>query len=196
MRSLPAIALVALMASFWATTASANMEDVVACRNISNDVARLACFDAAVPGVRAEIRAANEVDEATLEEEEDQRSFFGLPRLSLPNVLRRRETTEEEFGSASMEQRDARENGTTDELLEENRVLQEVELEVVEWGRNPYGKYFMVMDNGHVWRQTDDGRMPFRNSGVNTVIIHRARLGGFMMAVNGNNRYYRVERVR
>lgn len=198
-RSIPLLSSVVILAALWASAASANMEDIISCRNIDDDMARLACFDAAVPAVREELRVENEAEEeemAELAEEQDQRSFFGLPRMSLPNILRRRETTPDEFGSAELEQRQAREEGRADELAEDNDILTEITATVVEWGRNPRGKYFMVLENGHVWRQTDDGRIPLRNSGTNTVSIRRTALGGFMLKANGVNRTFRVERIR
>ncbi len=195
-RSIPLFSLILMTGSLWASAASANMEDIISCTNIENDAARLECFDVAVPGVREELAVDNEEELAVLEEDRDQRSFFGLPRMSLPNVLRRRETTPDEFGSAELEQRQAREEDRSDELAEDSGILTEVTATVVEWGRNPRGKYFVVLDNGHVWRQTDDGRIPLRNSGGNTVSIRRTALGGFMLKANGVNRTFRVERIR
>ncbi len=182
-----------LTMGLWPVGAQANVEDVIACRNISDDVARLACFDAAVPGLREELAEEN----AALEAERDQRSFFGIPSFDIPNILgRNQETSEEEFGSANMEQREAREEGTVDELEDERGIIQNISANVVEWGRNPRGKYFVVLDNGHVWRQTDDGRVPLRNRGENSVTIRRGRMGGFFLKANGVPAEFRFERIR
>lgn len=182
-----------LTAGLWSGAARANMEDIVACTNISDDAARLACYDNAVPGVREELEEQN----AALEAERDQRSFFGLPSLSVPDFLRReRETSEDEFGAVSMETREAREEGRTTEYEEEQGIISSITAEVVEWGRNPRGKYFVVLDNGHVWRQTDEGRVPLRNNRTNTVTIRRGALGSFFLRVDGVPAEYRFERIR
>ncbi len=193
MRKLGLLWGVTVVAGLWAASAQANVEDVIACRNISDDTARLACFDAAVPGLREELEQQN----AELERSRDQRSFFGLPSFDLPNILGRdRETTPDEFGSADMEQEQARAERRTDELESERGIVQSIDAVVVEWGRNPRGKYFVVLDNGHVWRQTDEGRVPLRNSGQNTVHIRRGAMGSFFLKANGVAAEFRFERIR
>lgn len=182
----------ALAACLWASGASANMEDMVSCRNISDNTARLECYDAAVDGVEDELQARSE----ELEQERDQRSFFGLPSFSVPNILQRRETTEEEFGSAELDRERAREEGTTEELREEAGIIDSITADVVEWGRNPYGRMFVVLENGHVWRLTENRRLALRRNRDNTVTIRRGRMGSFFIKANDVPAEFRVERVR
>jgi len=186
----------ALTGTLWAGTAAANMEDMVSCRNIDDANARLSCYDAAIDGVQAEIQARDETERAELAEERDQRSFFGLPSFSVPNVLRRRETTEEEFGSAELDRERAREEGTSDQLQEEAGIIGEITANVVEWGRNPYGRTFVVLENGHVWRLTENRNLALRRNRQNTVTIRRGRLGSFFIKANDVSAEYRVERIR
>lgn len=184
---------VTVVAGLWSFGAAANVEDVIACRNISDDTARLACFDAAIPGLREELEEQN----AELERERDQRSFFGIPSFDFSNIMGTdRETTPDEFGSGDMEQERARAEGRVDDLEDERGVIQSISANVVEWGRNPRGKYFVVLDNGHVWRQTDEGRVPLRNNRENSVTIRRGRLGAFFLKVDGVPAEFRFERIR
>jgi len=185
-----------LFGALWASAAQANMDDIASCRNISDDMARLACFDAAVSGVRAEIAERDETAQAALEEEREQRSIFGLPRFSVPSIMTRRETTEEEFGSTSVDRREAREDGTMDELEAEAGIINDITASVVEWGRNPFGKYFVVLENGHVWRLIDDRRLALRRNRENTVTIRRGRMGAFFIKANDVPAEFRVERIR
>ena len=195
-RSFLVFAGFALSAGLWSGAAQANMEDVISCRNVSDDVARLACYDAAVAGVRAELEERNEPARVELAEERDQRSFFGLPSFSVPNILARRETTPEEFGSGSLARREAREEGRVDELLEEEGIMVSITATVVEWGRNPFGKYFVVLDNGHVWRLIETQRLALRRNRENIVRIRRGRMGSFFIRANNVSAEYRVERIR
>ena len=204
------ISLAVLIPLMWAAPASASMDDIVYCTNITDDAARLECFDLAVSGTRQEmtsqtqpnaqpdVQAPHETQQAEAPTEAQRRTFFGLPRPSLPNVFRRevQEETPDEFGQAALDDRRAREEGTRDQQAEESGQLQEITAGVIEWGQNPLGKYFVVLDNGHVWRQTDDGRMPFRRGQDNTVRISRNRTGGFFLRVNQNTRTFRVQRIR
>ncbi len=194
--SSPLAVAFAAAAVLFTGAAHANMEDMVACRNIDDSAARLACYDAAVDGVRAEIDARDEAQRAEVAEERDQRSFFGLPTFGLRGALTRRETTEEEFGQTAMEMDQAREQGRMDELEEESEILNEVTANVVEWGRNPYGKIFVVLENGHVWRLMDNERLALRRNRDNFVRIRRGRMGSFFIKANNVPAEYRVERVR
>jgi len=186
----------ALAGALWVTAAHANMDDMVACRNIGDDAARLACYDNAVQGVRDELAARDEVEREEIAEEREQRSFFGLPSFSIGGVLRRRETTEEEFGQTAMEMDEARDGGSVTELAEENEIINEISASVVEWGRNPYGKIFVVLENGHTWRLTDTSRLALRRNRDNTVTIRRGRMGSFFIKANNVPAEYRVERIR
>ena len=186
----------ALTGTLWAGTAAANMEDMVSCRNIDDANARLTCYDAAIDGVQAEIQARDEAERAELAQERDQRSFFGLPSFSVPGVLRRRETTEEEFGSAELDRERARDEGTTEQLRDEAGIVDEITSNVVEWGRNPYGLMFVVLDNGHVWRLTENHNLALRRNRENTVTIRRGRMGSFFIKANNVPAEYRTERVR
>lgn len=190
------VAVFALSGGLWAGSAQANMEDMVSCSNIDDDMARLECYDAAVSGVRAEIEARDEEARAELEAERDQRSFFGLPSFSVPGFRTRQETTEDEFGSASVEQREAREEGRVEESREEAGIISSITANVVEWGRNPYGRMFVVLENGHVWRLTDNRRLALRRNRDNVVHIRRGSFGSFFISANDVPAEFRVERIR
>lgn len=188
---------VGLMGTLWAGSAQANMEDMVACRNIDDDMARLACYDAAVQGVREEMAARDEAERAELAEERTQRSFFGLPRFSWPGGADRNETTEDEFGQNALEQDRNRAGGAPAvERDDDDQVVNQITATVVEWGRNPYGKTFVVLENGHVWRLIESRHLALRRNRENVVHIRRGRMGSFFIRANDVSAEYRVERVR
>lgn len=180
--------------TLWAGSAQANMEDMVACRNIHEDAARLACYDSAVEGVRAEITARDEAERAAIAEQNDQRSYFGMPEFTWPGGgAARNETSPDEFGQAALDQDRVRRG---EDVESDDAVINEVSATVVEWGRNAYGKTFVVLENGHVWRMVEARNIPLRRNRENVVHIRRARLGSFMMSVNDVNAEFRVERIR
>jgi len=188
-------AVVGLAFTLFAGAAEANMEDMVACRNIHDDAARLACYDTAVDGVQAEIQAQDEAQRAQIQEQRDQRSFFGLPSFSWPGGANRNETTEDEFGQNALDQDRARQ-GEHVESEDQDQVINEIDSNVVEWGRNPFGKYFVVLENGHIWRLVEARNIPLRRNRQNTVHIRRGRMGSFFMSINDVAAEYRVERIQ
>jgi len=186
-----------LAGTLWAGSAHANMEDMVACQNIHEDAARLACYDAAVQGVREEMAARDEAERQELAEERDQRSFFGLPSFSWPGGTNRNETTEEEFGQTALEQDRARSGGAPPlPNDDDDEVVNEITATVVEWGRNSFGKTFVVLDNGHVWRMVDNRHLALRRNRENVVHIRRGRMNSFFISANDVSAEYRVERIR
>jgi hypothetical protein len=191
----PYLLALGLAGTLWAGSAQANMEDMVACRNIHDDAARLACYDSAVEGVRAEMQARDEAQRAEIQEERDQRSFFGLPSFSWPGGARDPETSPDEFGDAALEQDRAREGRAT-ESVDDDQQIDSITAGVVEWGRNPYGKTFVVLENGHVWRLTETRHLALRRNRDNVVHIRRGRMGSFFISANDVPAEFRVERVR
>jgi len=193
----PFLFALGLAGTLWAGSAQANMEDMVACQNIHEDAARLACYDAAVQGVREEMAARDEAERQELAEERDQRSFFGLPSFSWPGGTNRNETTEEEFGQTALEQDRARSGGAPALPSDDgDEVVNEITATVVEFGRNAFGKTFVVLDNGHVWRLMETRHLALRRNRENVVHIRRGRMNSFFISANDVPAEYRVERIR
>jgi hypothetical protein len=187
------VVVLAVAGAGWASTASANVEDMIACQNIHDDAARLACYDAAVDGVQAELAARDEAEREQLAEERDQRSFFGLPSFSWPGGSARNETTEDEFGQTALDQDRVRQGV---DVESDDEVINEITANVVEWGRNAYGKTFVVLENGHVWRLVENRHLALRRNRDNVVHIRRGRVGSFFIRANDVSAEYRVERIQ
>jgi hypothetical protein len=66
-----------------------------------------------------------------------------------------------------------------------------------EWSVTGDGKLIAVLDNGQVWRQTDDGQLRLRDDPANPNVarIARGALGSFTMTVNGSSKSIKVRRV-
>jgi hypothetical protein len=60
--------------------------------------------------------------------------------------------------------------------------------------KNPFKKYIITLDNGHVWKQFDSTRL--RISVGETVTIKSGILGAFFMSKEGVSKRLRVKRVK
>jgi hypothetical protein len=130
---------------------------VVDCRSISDDAARLACFDAAV-GKLADAQAAKEVMVLSSEEvRRTKRGLFGfvLPKFGL-------------FGG------DDDEDGI--------EPLKELTATIASFSGGT-GRYVFTLDDGAVWEQTDGAYLKRPKAG-SQIVIRRAALGSYMARVD------------
>lgn len=142
---------------------------LVACRGISGNIERLACFDAAAAKL-AEAVAAQDVyiaDKAQIRE--TRRKLFGL---TLPNLGI--------FGSGDDDDQD------TDQITQISSTVKSA-------AYGPDG-FIVTLDDGTVWQQIDRvqiGRSP--KSGMQ-IVVKKAALGSFKMNIAGQSAV-RVKRI-
>lgn len=147
---------------------------VYACANITESEARLACFDAAVSGLRT---AENTGEFAAVDANrvrEIQRESFGftlpsLPRLGLPGTRRA--------------------DGT---VVDEAPATQAMKITRI--GRLD-GNQTFVMDNGQVWAVVVTQENRNARPGA-TVTVRKASLGSYLLSAEGGGPALRVRRVQ
>ena len=140
-----------------------------ACAEISEDAARLACYDDAAGRVR---RAQTEgslvaVDRAQVQEM--QRESFGFSLPSIANLLPQRA------------------DGQSDEP-------ESVELQVTEVIAHGNGNHTFVMADGQRWTQVEGQRATNVRAG-DTIRIRRAAMGSFLLQPSRGGAAHRVRRV-
>ncbi|MBI1188362.1 MAG: hypothetical protein GC206_13695 [Alphaproteobacteria bacterium] len=142
------------------------LERVYACRAISDDAARLACFDAAATALQAAETAGEfaAVDRAQVQSVE--RDSFGFRIPSLAALVPR-------FGGGE--------------------ELPDVELTVERVVQRANGYHAFVMTNGQVWVQVSPERARNVSPG-DTATIRRAMAGSFLMTSSGGRGAHRVRR--
>jgi hypothetical protein len=142
------------------------LQELVDCRKLTDDAARLACYDKA----SASLDQAEQKGDIVVVDREQARKVrrqafgFSLPSISL-------------F-----------EKGETQEELE--NVTGEVAVASV----NGAGKWTIRLTDGAVWVQVDNNELHRTPKPGNPVKIRQASLGSFMMSIN-NGGGFRVRRV-
>jgi hypothetical protein len=150
---------------------SAVLKAIDACRTIAEDKARLTCFDAAA----GRLAVAQEKDGLVVVDREQVRAArreafgFNLPSLALLGRLAPEAANGESDDAATFTVAGAR--------------------------QGPNGRWVVVMDNGMVWRQTNDpiGAMSIRRG--EPAAVRKGSLGAYFMTV-GRHRAIKVERTR
>ena len=175
----PALLIVAFLAALPASAAVGQarsepqqrpeaFEALVRCRAITDDGARLQCFDQAAAALQqaTETREVVVVDRTQVRE--SRRRLFGLPLPRLPI-----------FGG-----------GDDDEDEEE---ISSIESTVASAHQEGYGRWVVRLEDGSTWVQTDDNIIAGRPRSGQPVRVNRGALGSFMMRVN-NQPAVRVRR--
>ncbi|HYD12519.1 MAG TPA: hypothetical protein VEC11_06705 [Allosphingosinicella sp.] len=148
-----------------------SFEALVRCRAITEDAARLACFDRAVAALQAAQERRDVVMVDRQQVREGRRRLFGLalPRIPI-------------FGGGDDDERDEDQVDT-------------VEGVVASASQDGLGHWVVALQDGAVWMQVDNNTLALRPRAGQRVVINRGALGSFMMRVN-NQPGIRVRRSR
>jgi hypothetical protein len=138
------------------------LSDLLACRHIAADAARLTCFDrvsaalARAPAASAPARASRQVVTQAMKEALDPQRTFGLPHATI---------VEREAAAAGVQVKDA----------------SNITARIVGLGHGPDGRAILTLDNGQVWEQlVADGTDLYTKPG-DTVRISRGWLGSYWL---------------
>jgi hypothetical protein len=135
------------------------LEQVYACAAVTEEAARLRCYDDAVGRLRAAQTSGDLVAVDRVQAQEIERESFGFSLPSLPRIFSRPDGA-----------------GGTTEAAQTERVT----MRVAAVRQRNTGMYVVTMDNGQVWEQTDQISLRRLRAG-DTVEIRRAALGSFML---------------
>jgi hypothetical protein len=184
------------------------------CAELTDDKARLTCYDALAPRVK-EVLATPPAPVASNgpPTKEQQESWFGF---NLGNIFGNgpaTQNTPDKFGAEQIpkpaapppaEQAQATVPGQPTPPPPPPLPPQPVEIDsitagVTDYAFTPFGKFIVFMDNGQVWRQLqgDSGKAYFeKNPKDNKVTIERGFMGSYNLRINDSNKIYKVERVK
>ena len=146
--------------------------DLVACRAMTDDAARLACFDAKTAALQSATDSSQIVIVDREEVREAERGLFGLrlPRIRL-------------FG------------GGGDDDGEEEQHVDRIETTVTAASGGQRGRpWILRLGDGSLWTQIDSVVLPLAPRPGTAIVIHRAALGSYRAVIQGM-RPLRVRRV-
>jgi hypothetical protein len=151
------------------------IQSIYACADITDNVKRLACYDAAVSGAK---KAESEGEFTTItrkEAETVQKEAFGFSLPSLPKM------TLPTFGRNS--------DDKTVKTDNDGRIA-EVELVITSIYSDGYGKTVVKFENGQVWQQTDSDKVSFsKKRPPKTAVIKRGLFDSYLIRLDNNSRF-------
>jgi hypothetical protein len=159
------------------------LEQVYACAGLTDGAARLACFDAAVSGLKRADDTGSVSVVSREQIEKAEKEAFGLAPPSLSTLVETQADAPSSSSGASAKTAEAK-----------LQPLDKVTLAIKEISTAADGRYRVAMENGQVWRQTDDIKLGGLSQKNLTAEIRKGALGTFVMKI-GNRSAIRVKRV-
>lgn len=158
----------AFAAVLWASAAQAQttpetpetLRQVYACADISEDAARLACYDQSIGRLRAAESEGQVVAVDRAQMQTIERDAFGFSLPSIANILTRRGNND---GDADRD------------------IVERIEMEVARVASRLDGRHSFVMTNGQSWIQIQPNSASNVRPG-DTITIRRAALGSYMLS--------------
>ncbi len=186
------------VAIVWATSGfAATRDDVLQalgkCAAVSNDKARLACYDALAPHVKEVLATPpQELTGGRAPTKQEQESWFGFDLSGLFGASPSQQTTPQQFGSDQLPSTHAKEEVAIHEV-------ESISAGVTDYAYTPFGKFIVFLSNGQVWRQEegDADHANFRKTATdNKVTIVRGALGSYNLKINDSDRVFKVDRIK
>ncbi len=160
------------------------------CAAVSDNTARLACYDALAP----QLKAAQAQPPA---QAADERAWYDPGRIF--GTSPSQQTRPEQFGGENL----AAPPPPPPKPGEappppEPEAIASIAAKVTDFAYNPFGRFVVFLDDGQIWQQIegDTDQAHFRKSGGDTVTISRGMLGSYNLVVNGSGIAFKVRRIK
>jgi hypothetical protein len=197
------IACVAAIAIMPAIAVAGPREDLIdgmtKCAAVTDNTARLACYDALNPQLKA-AQTAPPASPAPASppptQTGDNRAWYDPSRIfgTSPSA----QTTPQQFGGENLAP-PAPPPPKPGEAPPPPRpeALDSITAKVTDYAFNPFGRVVVFLDNGQIWQQLDGDtdRAHFHRTDVNTVEISRGMIGSYNMVVNDMGAALKVRRI-
>ena len=190
-------AIVILPLSAYAGPREDLVDGVAKCAVIADNVARLACFDALTP----QLKAAQAVPPAPAApapaQPSDNRAWYDPGRIfgASPSA----QTTPAQFGGENLAPPPPPPPKPGEAAPPTPPApIDSITAKVTDYALNPFGRVTVFLDNGQIWQQLegDTDHVHFRRGDVNLVEISRGALGSYDMVINGTGVSLKVRRLK
>jgi hypothetical protein len=167
------------------------LQAISKCTSITDDTARLSCYDAAAPHLH-DVLNVPPPTLSTPPTKEQEKSWFGFNLDNLFGAGEKQQTTPQQFGAETTPQVEKKVENAQQEI-------DSISARVTDYSYTMDRKFVVFLDNGQVWRQLqgDSGLAHFhRVPADNTVVIDRGLIGSYNLMINGSNQTFKVTRVK
>ncbi len=184
------------LAALAATTAGASaadnpVADMLACSSLRGEKARLKCYEASIPALRAafpeaQIEADTMAKALAQKNEAEAREEFGLRAAEME--------AQSPFEIEAFGEEDLQASAKT-----KSEEIDSLSASVVEIARTAHGKIVVVLDNGQVWRQLDSDSsaplIPKTAQGL-PVRLKKAAFGSYTIRIGNSRDLIKANRIK
>jgi hypothetical protein len=181
------------------------IDGMTKCAAIADSMARLACYDALNPTLRAAQSAPPPVVASTPPPTNapaaaapvDNRPWYDPNRIF--GVNPREQTTPEQFGGENLQAPPPPPGTPQSAANTPPPAIDSITATVTDYSFNPYDKFVVFLDNGQIWKQIESdsgGKARFLKGEKNTVTISRGFVGSYNLSVNDSSTVFKVTRVK
>lgn len=193
---IPAVTTVALITFLSGPVHADPREDLLQaigkCTTLTDDKARLACYDAAAPHLH-DVLNVPPAAMSTPPTSEEQKSWFGFNLGSLfGSSSPASQTTPQQFGAERTPQ-------TQQKVEQAQKEVDSISAGVTEYSFTFDKKFIVFLDNGQVWRQlqADTALAHFHHLATdNRVTIERGVMGSYNLTINDSEETFKVTRLK
>jgi hypothetical protein len=171
---------------------------VAKCASLTDDHARLACYDAAVPKVKDALAAPAAPAPQVAQTQEQQESWFGLPDIFGGNG-KAPQTTPQQFGNESLPTPPPPPPKPGEPAPPPPPpIIDSISATVTDWAIHPDRRFVVFLDNGQIWQQIpgDTSVAHFLKKGPNAVVIARGVFGSYNLKLNDTGMAFKVIRIK
>ena len=180
-------AIVVVPAAAFAGPQEELIDGMAKCAVVADNTARLACYDALSP----QLKAARSAPPG------DNRAWYDPGRIfgTSPSA----QTTPQQFGSENLTPPAPPPPRPGEPAPPAPpQPIDSIAAKVSDYAFNPIGRIVVFLDNGQVWQQLegDTDRVHFQKGQVNAVVISRGALGSYNLRVNDSGPAVKVRRIK
>jgi hypothetical protein len=173
------------------------VDGVAKCAVIADNTARLACFDALTPQLKAAQAAPAAPAAAPPTQPADNRAWYDPGRIfgASPSA----QTTPEQFGGENLAPPPPPPPKPGEAAPPAPPApIDSITAKVTDYAFNPFGRVTVFLDNGQIWKQLDGDtdHVRFRKGDVNQAEISRGALGSYDMIINDSGASVKVRRLK
>jgi hypothetical protein len=160
------------------------------CSAMTDEHARVTCYDRIAPQVKAALGAPASPHPPT---EAEQKSWFGFDLDNIFGSSPAQQTTPQQFGSENVPPPPPPANEPPPP-----GPIESITAKVTNYAMDPFGKFVIFLDNDQVWQQLqgDAEHASFHKGGGDTVTISRGFIGSYNLQINDSNKVFKVKRIK
>ena len=176
------------------------IDGMAKCSAVADNAARLACYDALNPTVKAaqaEPPAAAPPPGTTPPAQTADNTPWYDP-FHVFGTSPRQQVRPEQFGGENLAPPPPPPGTPAAAIPQEPQALDSITAVVADYSFNPYDKFLVILDNGQIWQQleADSGKARFMKGEKNSVTISRGALGSYNLVVNDSSLLFKVKRLK